>query len=288
MEVVCLPWMGTPYGRGGFSHVQPSDQRAGPGPWEYAGPPPVWGQMQPQETRKRGWEGTDDTGDARAVRRCAEGTAHALSFAMPGPGFHGAPATAAGGAAAAGPAMGGMHAHTFKVQNGSAVGDQYALPAHQQANLLQQQPLNAFQVLMSAAPIKVDGVVCTRYMQVFCPARAWRLYPWPRSTFACWSSCRLPSASQDSDSLRLCPRYSPDPASRECSCLTTQARPTGLCFHCGRLICRPCLKQCARCAEDFCSHCATVKYAPIRPGPPCERNCPAPGTRSSSSDLPSL
>jgi hypothetical protein len=182
--------MGTPYGYGGgFSHAQASVQPAGTGsPWD-AGQPSDWWQMQQQASRKRGWEeSADNQEDGRAVRRRAEGETPSISFVASG--LHGVPATAGGGAAEGGPAIGGMQLDAYQVHPGAPgggvvegqfVGGQRAPLAAHHAYLREQQPLNAFQVLMSAAPIKVDGIVCMRYRARILPC-GFRAIPPRRGT----------------------------------------------------------------------------------------------------------
>lgn len=160
---ICLPLMGSPYGCvGGFNAAGTH----GGDDWPSDAP---WGQAQPPATRKRGWEGMDGPGDERAIRHRAD-SGVLWGAAAAGGGGSGAVATLQD-SQLYGSADGGM-------QHGQAAEMQHVLHLHhyQQHQMPQAQvqppplPLNAFQVLMGAAPMKVDGIVCTGYasLLLFC------------------------------------------------------------------------------------------------------------------------
>ena len=138
----CLP-MGAPcgYGLHGFAHGPPTAEWGGAA---------FWGHRA--SSHKRSWGDQDSSGDGRVVRqRVAGGEGCGLAGTV-GPGRP----RADGSSLLSGDGAFRQHSQHADLQHHQYPREQ-PLPVAQRS---QQQ--NAFQVLMSASPIKVDGIVCNR------------------------------------------------------------------------------------------------------------------------------
>jgi hypothetical protein len=141
----CLPPMGAPcgYGLHGFAY--------GPGQTDDLwGGAAFWGHRD--SSRKRSWDEEDSSAESRAVRQCvAGGEGGGLSGAV----WHGSPSAHG---------ISGLSGHgAFQQHFQHAHLQHHQHPREQPPPVAQRsQQQNAFQVLMSASPIKVDGIVCNR------------------------------------------------------------------------------------------------------------------------------
>ena len=171
---ICRPYMGDPYAYAqsyealGAHSSAPCPDREWPAsmPWQTGSSSPSE-HAGPFASRKRGWGVEDSLDDQRAVRHCAGGGGMIA-------GVTASVVSAAGGAAGSGLGEGAFgNIHTGQrdwegsgggfLQGGCGFAAQPTMLAHHgPAPPKPQQPqrLNAFDVLMSATPIKVDGFVC--------------------------------------------------------------------------------------------------------------------------------
>ena len=172
MEVAFrLPWMGDPYGGpcgGGFGaaggqHVQAPPPASAEWRSSAGSAGPTWGPTT--NPRKRGWDEHGSAADERSVRLCALSNFCGGGSVVGGAGP--SPAQLSGQK----PGHGAWQETTEAgLESGRAFDMQpSAFTMHLEGQQMQHpsplqspQHRNAFDLLMSSQPIKVDGVVCAR------------------------------------------------------------------------------------------------------------------------------